>query len=42
MKVAKMGKIRKNKLIGWAIKQRWGIHRVGPHNREVLEVIIGS
>jgi NADH-quinone oxidoreductase subunit M len=28
--------------IGFAIKQRWGINRIGPHSKEVLEVIFGS
>jgi len=34
-KVPKMRKNIKDNLIGWAIKQRWGKNRIGPHNREV-------
>ena len=29
-------------LVGFAIKQRWGKKRFGPHSKEVLEVIFGS
>ena len=28
--------------IGFAMHQNWGIKRVGPHNRDILEVIVGS
>jgi hypothetical protein len=29
-------------IIGFAAKQRWGVNRVGPHNKEVLDLIFGS
>jgi len=34
--------IEQSLIIGFSAKQRWGINRIGPHNKEVLDLIFGS